>query len=352
MLVYIGTYSRRGSKGIYVYRLDPKTGVLSLVGDSGGSVGNPSFLALHPKGRFLYAASEAGGGAVAALALDPVTGLPTLLNQQSSQGGGTCFVALDRGGKCVVAANYGGGSVALLPIGGDGKLLPASAFIQHQGASRANPGRQENPHAHSINVDAKGRFAVAVDLGLDKLLVYRIDPSKGTLTPNDPPGTATKPGAGPRHFAFHPNGRLGFGINELDSTVTSYRYDGDRGTLTEIQTLSTLPAGFSGSSSTAEVAVHPSGKFLYGSNRGHDSIAAFAIDTASGNLTATGQFPTGGKTPRHFGIAPTGDFLIAANQDSDNLVVFRLDTRTGRLLATGQTAGVPAPVCVRFAAER
>lgn len=353
MLVYIGTYSRRGSKGIYVYRMDAKSGTLTPVGDSAGSVENPSFLALHPGGKFLYAACESGGGSVAAFALDATTGLPTLLNQQSAQGSGTCYVSVDHHGKTVMAANYGGGSVTALPIAPDGKLLPATAAIQHKGPSQVDPKkRQQDPHAHSINPDAKDRFAVAADLGLDKLLVYRLDSAKGTLTPNDPPSVATKPGAGPRHFAFHPNGKLGFVINELNSTVTSYRYDDSRGTLTEVQTLSTLPEGFTGPNSTAEVAVHPSGKFLYGSNRGHDSLAVFAIDSSSGKLQAIGHTPTQGKTPRNFGITPTGDFLIAAHQDTDNLVIFRIDTRTGRLTPTGQVVEIPVPVCVRFAMDK
>jgi 6-phosphogluconolactonase len=352
MLVYIGTYSKRGSKGIYVYRMDAKSGTLTPVGDIGGSVENPSFLALHPSGRFLYAACESSGGAVAAFALDPVTGIPTLLNQQSAQGNGTCHVSIDHKGKVALAANYGSGSVAALPIEPDGKLLPATAFIQHTGPSRANPSRQEGPHAHSINADKKDRFAVAADLGLDKLLVYRLDAGKGTLTPNDPPSTSTKPGAGPRHFAFHPNGKFGFVINELDSTVTSYRWDDVRGTLTEIQTITTLPEGFTGTSFPAEVAVHPSGKFLYGSNRGHDSIASFAIDSNSGKLQAITQTPSGGKNPRNFGITPSGDFLIAAHQDTDNLVVFRIDTRTGRITPTGQVIELPVPVCVRFLDEK
>jgi 6-phosphogluconolactonase len=315
-------------------------------------VENPSFLALHPGGRYLYAACESGGGSVAAFAINAKTGIPRLLNQQSAHGGGTCHVSVDHGGKNVLAANYGSGSIAALPIGPDGKLLPATAAIQHQGGSRANPKRQEGPHAHSINPDRKDRFAVAVDLGLDKMLVYRFDPARGTLTPNDPPSASTKPGAGPRHFAFHPSGRFGFVINELDSTVSSYRYDGNKGTLTEIQTLSTLPEGYTGTNYPAEVAVHPSGKFLYGSNRGHDSIAVFAINGVTGKLRAVAQTPTQGKNPRNFGITPSGDFLIAAHQDTDNLVVFRINRSTGRLTPTGQTLELPSPVCVRFAPEK
>lgn len=352
MLVYIGTYSKRGSKGIYVYRMDAKSGVLTAVGDIGGSVENPSFVALHPNGKYLYTACENGGGSVAAFALDAASGIPTLLNQQPAQGNGTCHVSVDHHGRNVLAANYGSGSIVALPIGPDGKLLPATAAIQHTGPSKVNPSRQEGPHAHSINPDKKDRYAVAADLGLDKLLVYRLDSAKGILTPNDPPSTSTKPGAGPRHFAFHPNGKFGFVINELDSTTTSYRYDDSRGTLTEVQTLSTLPEGFTGASFPAEVAVHPSGKFLYGSNRGHDSIAVFAIDSSSGKLQPLGHTLTQGKNPRNFGITPSGDFLIAANQDTDNVVVFRIDTRTGRLTPTGQELSIPTPVCVRFLPDK
>ncbi|MGH7378010.1 MAG: lactonase family protein, partial [Candidatus Methylomirabilales bacterium] len=250
-------------------------------------------------------------------------------------------------GKAVLAANYGGGSVVALPVGAGGTLGEATAFIQHQGSS-VNPRRQEAPHAHSINLDPENRFAVAADLGLDRLLVYRFDPARGTLAANDPPFAAVKPGAGPRHFAFHPRGRHAYAINEIHCTVTAFAWDGRRGALEEIQTVSTLPGEVQEGFSTAEVQVHPSGKFLYGSNRGHDSIAVFAIDAASGRLTGVEHRPTGGKTPRNFGIDPAGAFLLAANQGSDSIVGFRIDPETGKLEPTGSVVRVPSPVCVKF----
>jgi 6-phosphogluconolactonase len=243
-------------------------------------------------------------------------------------------------------ANYGGGSVASLPIGDDGRLGPATAFVQHEG-SVADPRRQGGPHAHSINLDAGGKFAVAADLGLDELLVYRFDPAKGTLTPNAPPFTKLAPRSGPRHFAFHPDGRHAYAINEISLTVVALDYDPAGGTLTEIQSLPTVPEGTRGGS-TADLHVHPSGRFLYGSNRGHDSIAIFAIDPDSGRLRPLGHQQTGGKTPRNFGIDPTGRFLLAANQNSGTVVVFKIDVESGRLEPTGQVVEVPKPVCIKF----
>lgn len=351
--VFFGTYTGGNSKGIYRARIDLSSGALSDL-QLAAEVENPSFLALHPNGKFLYAAGEVSkfkgeaGGAVSAFALDRKTGKLTLLNQQSSRGAGPCHLVVDRAGKNVLVANYGGGSVAVLPIDEDGRLREASSFVQHKGSS-INRQRQEAPHAHSINLDAAGAFAVVADLGLDKLLVYRFDAEQGHLTPNDPPYNAVAPGAGPRHFAFHPNGRLAYAINELHSTLTALAYDAKRGTLKEIETVSTLPEPVKGNS-TAEVQVHPSGKFVYGSNRGHDSLAIFAVDQETGRLTSRGHQSTGGKTPRNFGIDPTGAFLLAANQSSDTVVVFRIDPETGKLTPTGQSLEVPKPVCVKFLA--
>jgi 6-phosphogluconolactonase len=270
----------------------------------------------------------------------------TLLNQQPSRGSAPCHLVVDRVGKSLLLANYGGGSVAAFSIGPDGRLGQSTGFVQHSGSS-VNPQRQKEPHAHSINLDAANRFAVAADLGLDQVLVYRFDGAKGTLSPNEPPSTSVKAGSGPRHFAFHPNGRNAYVINELASTVTAFQYDAAQGVLKETQTLSTLPKDFTGTSHTAEVQVHPSGKFLYGSNRGHDSIAVFTIE-ANGTLRYVENTPTGGSTPRNFGISPDGKFLLAANQKSDNVVVFRIDPKSGRLTSTGNTLEVPSPVCVRF----
>ncbi|MEA2632123.1 MAG: 6-phosphogluconolactonase, partial [Chloroflexota bacterium] len=272
----------------------------------------------------------------------------SLLNQQASRGQGPCYLTVDRAGKNVLVANYGSGSVACLPVDAAGRLEPASSFLQHEG-SGADRKRQAGPHAHSINLDAANRFAIAADLGLDKLFIYRFDAGKGTLTPNDPPFARVAPGSGPRHFAFHPDGRHGYVINEMACTVTAFDYDPERGALSEIQTISTLPEGTRGSNlSTAEVQVHPSGRFLYGSNRGHNTIAIFAIDAATGRLRPVGHQPTQGKTPRNFGIDPTGRYLLAANQDSGTVVAFRINPQTGQLEPTGQVAEVPKPVCVKF----
>jgi 6-phosphogluconolactonase len=354
--VYVGTYTDGKSGGIHVLEIDLETGALSSPKLAAESV-NPSFLAIHPDGRHLYAVNEIGdfggqkAGAVSAFVLEPKTGALTLLNQQSSRGDGPCHLVVDRRGANVLLANYGGGSVAVLPIQPGGRLAPASSFIQHKGSS-VTPGRQSSPHGHSINVDAANRYAVAADLGLDKLLVYKLDSGKGTLTPNDPPFTAVSPGAGPRHFAFHPDGHHAYVINEIQCSVTAFEYDPERGTLKPLQTMSTLAEnGLRKGYSTAEVQIHPSGKFLYGSNRGHDSIAIFSIDPKTGELTSLGREPTQGKTPRNFGIDPTGSYLLAANQDSGTIVVFRIDPESGRLQATGQRVEVPKPVCVKFLAK-
>jgi 6-phosphogluconolactonase len=351
-LVYVGTYTGAKSKGIYAYRFNAATGALSPLGLA-AETPQPTFLAIAPNRRFLYAANEIGdfggkrSGAVSALAINAQTGQLTLLNQAASGGPGPCHLVVDKAGKNVLVANYAGGSVAVLPIQPDGRLGAATAFVQHQGAS-VNPQRQAGPHAHSVNLDAANRFAFVADLGLDKVLVYRFDAAQGTLTPNDPPAAALKPGAGPRHFAFHPSGRYAYVINELQSTVTAFNYDAQRGALSELQTVSTLPEGFAGNNSTAEVQVHRSGKFLYGSNRGHDSLAVFAIDAGKGTLSFVEHQPTRGKTPRNFGLDPTGAWLLAANQGSDTIVVFGIDQATGRLHPTGQVVEVGAPVCIKF----
>jgi 6-phosphogluconolactonase len=331
--------------------MDSATGKLGSI-ELAAETTNPTFLAIHPSRRFLYAVNEIGNfqgksaGAISAFALDPKTGQLTFLNQQSSGGGGPCHLVVDRQGKNVLAANYGGGSVCVLPIGEDGKLGEATAFIQHQG-SGADPGRQKGPHGHSINLDAANRFAVAADLGLDKLLVYKLDAGKGTLTPNNPPSVSMAPGAGPRHFAFHPNGTFAYAINELNSTVTAMHYDPEKGAFEVKQTLSTLPMAVKGNS-TAEVVVHPSGKFLYGSNRGHNSIAIFTINPKTGELTAAGHQGEGIKTPRNFNIDPTGTFLLVGNQDGDSIIVFRIDPETGALKPTGEKVEVGRPVCLKF----
>jgi 6-phosphogluconolactonase len=350
--VYIGTYTQKGSKGIYRCKLDLASGQLTSPALAGEAT-NPSFLAIAPDHRFLYAVSEVeelGGkksGGVSAFAIDPRTGNLKLLNQQPSGGTGPCHLVVDRAGKHVLLANYGSGSVLVLPIVAGGGLGKATAFVQHKG-SGPNRQRQEGPHAHSINLDAANRFAIVADLGLDKLFVYRFDPRKGTLTPNQPPSVSVAPGAGPRHFAFHPNGKNAYVINELNSTVTAFRYDSEHGILEPIQSVSTLPQGFKGSNYPAEVQVHPSGKFLYGSNRGHNSIVVFAIDPQSGKLRLVGYQSDRIKTPRNFAIDPTGTYLLVANQDADSVLVFRIDAETGELRPTGSAIEVPTPVCVKM----
>lgn len=346
MRVYFGTYTRNnGSKGIYASLLNLKTGELSKPELAGETV-NPSFLAIAPGGKFLYAVGEGGEGAgVSAFAIGD-DGKLTLLNRQDSGGKGPAHISLDVEGKNALVANYGSGSIACLPIETDGKLKAATSKVQHEGSS-VNPSRQKGPHAHSIYVDRGNRFVVSADLGLDKVLVYQFDPAAGKLTPNTPPSVSTQPGAGPRHFAFHPGGKHAFVINEMNSTLTAFSWDAEKGVLAELQTLPTLPAEHKGNS-TAEVVVHPSGKFVYGSNRGHDSIAGFGFDAATGKLSAIGHTPVGGKTPRNFNIDPSGQFLIAAHQGSDTVQVFRIDQSTGGLTPVGGPVAIPMPVCVKF----
>jgi 6-phosphogluconolactonase len=346
---FVGTYTQKGSKGIYRFVFDPATGKLTereVVAEAS----NPTFLALSPDQRFLYAVSEIDDfegkktGAIAGFAVDARTGNLTPLNRQPSGGTGPCHLVVDRLGKHVLAANYGSGSTSVLPIDSDGRLGPATDVRQHKGSS-VNKSRQEGPHAHCVTLDAANRFAFVCDLGLDKILIYRYDAEKGKLTPNDPPAADVAPGAGPRHFAFHPNGRFGYVTNEMACTVTAFVYDPDRGTLKELQTIPTFPGGPGRGDSTAEIEVHPSGKFLYDSNRGHDTISVFRVDEKSGELTRTGEQGHEVKEPRHFAIDPTGKYLLVGNQNSDSIVVFRIDAKTGELTPAGPKADVPTPVC-------
>jgi 6-phosphogluconolactonase len=348
--VYIGTYTNGGaSKGIYAYRFSPTDGKVTKIGLVAETT-DPSFLAIHPSGQYLYSVSELEGqpsGGVSAFRIDPQSAKLTPLNTVSSKGSGPCHVLVDKTGKCVLVANYGSGSVAAFPVKQDGSLGEATAAIQHSGSS-VDKERQEGPHAHSVNLPADNRFMLAADLGLDEVLIYKFDAAKGSLAPNDPPYGKVKPGSGPRHFAFHPGGKYAYVISEMASTVTAFHWDGKRGALTEFQSVSTLPADFKGKSTTAEIAVDKKGRFLYGSNRGHDSIAVFSI-ARDGKLTPVVQTLTQGKTPRNFALDPTGAYLFAANQDSNNIVLFHVDAKTGRLTAAGQTMEVGAPVCVVFA---
>ncbi len=350
--VYIGTYTRGESRGIYRAVLCATDGILSEP-ELAAETANPSFLAIHPNRRFLYAVGEAGTfegrpeGGVVAFAIDAQTGMLTRLNAQSSGGRGPCHLVVDGAGRNVLVANYGGGSVAVLRIGPDGRLRPASALMQHEGRS-VHPRRQTAPYAHSVNLDAANRFAFVADLGLDQVLVYRFRSEAGTLERHNPPFARVAPGAGPRHFAFHPSGRFAYVINELDCTITAFAYDAEQGRLHTLHSVPTLPDDFDGENTTAEIVVHPSGRFVYGSNRGHDSIAGFRVDEETGRLAPIGHTPTGGQTPRNFALDPPGRFLLAQNQASDSVVVFRIDPETGDLAPTGSRMTVPSPVCIRM----
>ena len=362
--VWFGTYTRAGSgsEGIYVSRFDTVRGTLSKP-VLAATAKNPSFLAFHPRLPMLYAVAEVAGaggkpeGGVAAFAVDAETGTLTAKGEQSSGGGGPCHVTVDPSGRAVLAANYGGGSLICLGLTDRGTLEPVvtgtpGGFIQHAydraGTPGINPRRQEKPHAHSVDVAPDGRHAFCCDLGLDEVLVYRFDAERATLTPHGKAPVAV--GAGPRHFAVHPGGRFAWCVNELALTVTGFASDAAAGTLTEIQTLATIPADVTDRTgfSCAEIAVHPSGKFLYASNRGHDSVAIYSIDEATGKLSFVGVEPTRAKTPRHFAIAPGGRHLLAAGQDSGTVTVFAIDQATGKLTFTDESIAVPAPVCILF----
>jgi 6-phosphogluconolactonase len=346
--VYIGTYNN----AIYQLSFDTKTGKLEAVGVTKG-LKNPSFIAIHPSQKYLYAVNEVDsfrawkGGAISAFSINQSTGKLTLLNHQPSGGPGPCHLSVDRSGKFVLVANYTSGSTEVIPIKEDGSLDKPSSFIQHTGDSiRAK--RQAGPHAHSAQVDIDNKFVFVPDLGADKVFIYQFDASKGIITPNEPAYVSVKAGSGPRHFAVHPNAKLAFLLNEMSSTVVSYLYDSSKGTLTEVQTISTLPTSYLGRNLTAEIVMHPSGKFLYNSNRGHDSISIYSINESTGELTSIDHQSTNGKTPRNFNIDPSGEFLIAANKISNTLTVFTIDQTTGKLTANGESAKIPSPVCVAF----
>jgi 6-phosphogluconolactonase len=360
-LVYVGTYTNKtASKGIYAYLFDPVVGKLTGLGVAAESE-DPSFLAAHSNGKYLYAVNEIdhfGGqksGAVSSFAIDSKNGKLTLLNQASTQGAGPCYISLDKTGKFILVANYDGGSIAVFPIREDGSLASASAFVQHSGSS-VDKERQEGPHAHWIGTSPDNRFVLAADLGLDEILVYRFNSAKGTLAPDTPPFAKLNPGAGPRHLAFHPNGKFAYALTEMGSSVAAFAYKAGKGSLSPLQTVSTLSIlrkDYSGVKEAAEIAVHPNGKFLYASNRaGIDTISTFSVDPVKGTLKLKDEYPTMGKTPRNFAIDPTGKFLLSANQESNNIVIFRIDSTTGALSPTGEVTEVPAPVCITFVASK
>ena len=346
--VYYGTKNQSGSEGIYTGTLDLKTGSLSEP-QLAARAENPGFLAVSHSKRFLYAvASGKGGQRIVAYTIDPLSGKLDELNSQETGGDNPCHVSLGPDDRYVVYANYTGGSCGMMPLAADGKLEPRSSFFEHADGSGVNQQRQEDPHPHSAMTHPGGRFVMVPDLGQDKVRIYRVGSAGRSMTPNDPAFAATPPGGGPRHVTFHPNGRWMYSNNELTSSVNVFDLDEATGTATLRQTVSTLPPEFSESNSTAEVLVHPSGKFLYCSNRGHDSIASFSIDQESGRLTATGRTSSGGNTPRNFGITPDGRYVVAANQHSNDVAVLKVDSVSGQLSPTGSSIKVPHCICVRF----
>jgi 6-phosphogluconolactonase len=350
-LVYVGTYTGPNKgQGIYGYRFDRATGQLSSLGLVAESE-SPSFLAVDPSRRFLYASNEIdhyegqASGAVSAFAIDRASGKLSFLNEVSAHDPGSAHVVVDFTGKDVLISNYTRGSVAVFPLLDGGRLGEASDFVRHQGSS-VNPQRQQGPHAHSIALSPDDRFAIAADLGLDQLVVYPLDPAKGKL--GTPHVVKIHPGSGPRHMTFDPGGKFLYLLGEMASTVTVFSYAAAEGGLRERQTISTLPQGFSGESTGAEIQIHPTGKFVYASNRGDDSLAVFRVDHARGTLRFLERVATGGKTPRNFAIDPSGSWLLAANQNSNDIVVFRIDPKSGRLTPSGQVVQLAAPVCVVF----
>lgn len=350
--VYVGTYTRNTSKGIYGFRFNPSTGKMMPIGLV-AAIPSPSFLAMNPNQRFLYATNEREyeekmGNKVSAFAIDPATGQLTLLDRVASQGDGPVHDTVDKTGKALVVANYRGGSLAVLPIKADGSLGEATASDAHHPAAGDPPGRQR-PIVHGVAISPDGRFVAAAENGLDEVRMYHFDAAKGTLTPTDPPFLKLAKDLAPRHPAFHPNGKTLYILNERGSSVTVLAYSEADGAVREIQTISTLPAGYAGKNSTGQLQVDKTGKFLYASNRGHDSIAVFAIDAAKGTLTPIEFVPIGGMTPRDFSLDPTGRWLFVANQSSNTLTLFHVDQKSGRLTSAGAPLDVPEPACVVFA---
>ena len=352
LLVYFSSYTTGKTKGIYVYSMNPKTGHLTAE-SVGPDVENPSFVTIDPSHKYLYAVNEVGNfegkvsGAVSAYKIDQKTGALTFINQKPSFGADPCHLTMDPTGKCVIAANYTSGSTVVLPVNADGSLGDPGCVVQHTGES-VDKARQEGPHAHCAVIDPSGKFVIVCDLGADKIIPYRITADSANIDDAGLAPTTAVPGSGPRHIAFHPGGKIAYVINEMKSTVTAFHYDASTAALKAFQTISTLPADFKGSNTTAEVRVSPDAKFVYGSNRGHDSLAIFAVSPANGTLKLVGHQSTGGKVPRCFALDPSGTFVIAANQGSDNVVVFKRNKKTGALKATGQVLNISKPVCVEF----
>ena len=353
--VYVGTYTGEKSKGIYLFRLQTGNAQGATLAPLGvvAETPSPSFLEIDYNRHLLFSVNEVGEfqgkptGAVSAFAIDRGSGKLTPLNQQASMGSGPCHLVLDKQRRHLLVANYSSGSVSVLPVGPDGRLGAASDVVQHTGSS-VNPDRQKGPHAHCVTMEPGNRFAFVCDLGLDKVMEYRFDAERGKLTPHDPPFAAIKPGSGPRHMVFRPDGRFAYVVNEMSSTVTVLAYTPGSGVLKEIQTVSTLPAYFTGDNTTAEIDVHPSGKWLYASNRGHNTIVLFDIDRTKGTLTYGEEQVTRGSTPRHFGIDPSGTHVAVANQNSDTILMAQIEGGSGRLKPMSGLASAPTPVCMKF----
>ncbi len=355
LLVYVGTYtSQSKSEGIYLYGLDLSDGSLKRLGVTRG-VRDPSYLALDRARRFLYAVEEleefegAKSGAVSAFEINRTDGSLRFVNRQASKGGAPCYVTADARGRFVLVANYTGGSVAVLPVRKGGGLAKAADVKQDSGSGPVRE-RQEGPHAHCVVLDPPNRHAYSCDLGADKVLIYDFDSRRGKLAPAAQPFVSLKPGAGPRHLTFDRAGRFAYVLNELASTVTVFARERAKGALQELNTYTLLPADFRGENTGADIHLTPDGRFLYCSNRGHDSIALFRVEARTGALQTAGHTPTGGKTPRNFAVDPSGRFLLVANQRSDSVVTFRIDPSTGALKATGRAAEIPSPVCLKLTA--
>jgi 6-phosphogluconolactonase len=347
IFAYIGTQTEGKSEGIYVYRMNPSTGELEHTSTTAAGI-NPTYLAIDPTLRYLYAANTIEGeGLISAFAIDSRTGQLTFLNQQPSGGSKPVHLIVDQTGKFVLSGNFGDGSVCVLRIEDDGRLGEMTDFIQHSGSS-IHPTRQQGPRVHSITLDPASRFAVAAEYGADQLRIYQLDAAMGKLLPGIVPSVPIEAGSGPRHMAFHPNERWAYVINELGNTLLSYDYDSAEGILKLKETLPTLPADFSDRNSCADVQVNAGGTFVYGSNRGHNSIVIYAVHPDSGELRLVGHEPTQGKAPRSFAIDPTGSYLYAAHQDTDNVVAFAIDSKSGLLQPTGHSVEVPMPVCIKM----
>ncbi|MHB8626487.1 MAG: lactonase family protein [Aggregatilineales bacterium] len=353
-LLYVGTYTRpapylntTNGKGIYVYEFDRETGHLTHLHTIEG-IDNPSYLALDSRNRYLYAISEVWGwkeGVISAYAVNPSNGELTYINKQVTQGGICAYVSVDKTDRYVLMVNFWEGkNAAVFAICEDGGLAPTTCTIEYSSSGV----HHDRPHSHCIELDPTNKYACIADLGIDKIMVYQFDAVKGCLVPNAVPGIEMDPASGPRHFIFHPNGKFAYVIQESAGTVTAFAFDASSGTLQKLQTVSTLPAGYSGHIQAADLHLTPSGKFLYGSNRGHDSIVIYAVDENTGMLTYVGNQSTKGKTPRNFAIDPTGAFLLAANQDSDNIVIFKINSQSGQLEETGQITECPTPVCLKM----